>query len=65
MAWALYKDQPIGPTVHYIERGIDTGPIVLRRRLPVYRGEHYKRLVRRVIEERRYLDYSPERLAVT
>jgi methionyl-tRNA formyltransferase len=49
VGWALYKDLPIGSTVHYVEAGIDTGPILLRRELPVHRGETYEQIVRRVL----------------
>jgi methionyl-tRNA formyltransferase len=49
VAWALYKDLPVGSTVHYVDQGIDTGPILLRRRLPVRRGERYEQIVRRVL----------------
>ena len=49
VAWALYKDLLVGSTVHYVDQGIDTGPILLRRRLPVRRGERYEQIVRRVL----------------
>jgi methionyl-tRNA formyltransferase len=49
VAWALYKNLPIGSTVHFVERGIDTGPILLRRELPVYRGQSYEQIVRGVL----------------
>ena len=49
MGWALYKDLPIGSTVHYVDVGIDTGPILLQRQLPVSRGEGYEQIVRRVL----------------
>jgi methionyl-tRNA formyltransferase len=49
VAWALYKDVAIGSTVHFVERGIDTGPILLRRELPVYRGQSYEQIVRGVL----------------
>jgi methionyl-tRNA formyltransferase len=49
VAWALYKDLPVGSTVHYVDAGIDTGPILLRRELPVRRGESYEQIVRRVL----------------
>jgi folate-dependent phosphoribosylglycinamide formyltransferase PurN len=32
-----------------VDAGIDTGPILLRRQLPVHRGEEYERIVRRVL----------------
>jgi methionyl-tRNA formyltransferase len=49
VGWALYKDLPIGSTVHYVDVGIDTGPILLQRQLPVRRGEGYEQIVRRVL----------------
>jgi len=49
VAWALYQDLPIGSTVHFVDAGIDTGPILLRRTLPVRPGETYQALVRRVL----------------
>jgi methionyl-tRNA formyltransferase len=49
VAWALYKDLPVGSTTHFVDAGIDTGPIILRRRLPVFRGESYEQIVRRVL----------------
>lgn len=49
VGWALYKDLPVGSTVHYVDAGIDTGPILLQRQLPVYRGERYEQIVRRVL----------------
>lgn len=49
VAWALYKDLPVGSTIHYVDAGIDTGPILLQRELPVRRGERYEQIVRRVL----------------
>ena len=49
VGWALYKDLPVGSTVHYVDAGIDTGPILLRRQLAVRRGESYEQIVRRVL----------------
>ncbi len=49
VAWALFRDLPIGSTVHYVDAGIDTGPILLQRELPVRRGESYEQIVRRVL----------------
>ena len=49
VGWALYKDLPVGCTVHFVDAGIDTGPILLRRRLPVRGGESYEQIVRRVL----------------
>lgn len=49
VAWAIYKDLPVGSTCHFIDRGIDTGPILIRRALPVHRGETFERIHRRVL----------------
>ena len=49
VGWAIYKDMEIGSTVHFVEAGIDSGPIILRRKLPVRRGNTYEYLVRQVI----------------
>ncbi|NIV30355.1 MAG: hypothetical protein GWN58_12930, partial [Anaerolineae bacterium] len=49
VGWALYKDLPVGSTVHYVDAGIDTGPILLRCPLAVHRGEGYEQIVRRVL----------------
>jgi methionyl-tRNA formyltransferase len=49
VGWALYKDLPVGSTVHFADAGIDTGPVILRRELPVFRGETYEQIVRRVL----------------
>jgi methionyl-tRNA formyltransferase len=49
VGWALYKDLPVGSTVHFVVAGIDTGPILLRRHLPVYEGDQYEQIVRRVL----------------
>jgi folate-dependent phosphoribosylglycinamide formyltransferase PurN len=36
--WALYRGEPekVGVTIHYIDRGIDTGSIIHQERVPVY-----------------------------
>ncbi len=44
VAWAIHLDAPVGCTCHFIEAGIDTGPIVVRRELAVRRGDTYQKL---------------------
>lgn len=44
VAWAIATDQKIGSTCHFIDAGVDTGPIVSRREIPVRRGDSYERL---------------------
>ena len=44
VGWALYKNMPIGATVHFIDPGIDTGDIVHREHLAVVHGDTYESL---------------------
>jgi methionyl-tRNA formyltransferase len=44
VAWAIHLDERVGCTCHFIEAGIDTGPIVGRRELVVHRGDTYEKL---------------------
>ena len=48
VGWALYKDLPQGATVHFIDPGIDTGDLIYREELPVYRSDTYESLNGRV-----------------
>jgi methionyl-tRNA formyltransferase len=48
VGWALYKDMPQGATAHFIDPGIDTGDIIVRRELPVYRRDTYESLNARI-----------------
>jgi methionyl-tRNA formyltransferase len=54
--WALYRREPqnVGVTVHYIDRGIDTGPIIHQESVPVYADDSlatiYVRCVRKGAE---------------
>jgi methionyl-tRNA formyltransferase len=48
VGWALYKDLPQGATSHFIDPGIDTGDIIIRRELPVRRADTYESLCSRV-----------------
>jgi methionyl-tRNA formyltransferase len=50
VGWALYQDLPVGSTVHFIDSGIDTGDIIYREALPVYRGDTYESLNYRVAQ---------------
>jgi methionyl-tRNA formyltransferase len=48
VGWALYKDLPQGATVHFVERGIDTGDIIFSRQLPVYHHDTYESINYRI-----------------
>ncbi len=43
-AWSVYHDIPIGSSTHFCDNGIDTGELLLRRRIPVKRGMTYEDL---------------------
>lgn len=45
-AWAIYHDLPVGVTCHLVDKGVDTGPILLRRRLDVPLDASYEKIVR-------------------
>jgi len=44
VAWSVYYDIPIGCTCHFIDPDIDTGDIVVKRTIPVHRGDTYEDL---------------------
>jgi methionyl-tRNA formyltransferase len=54
--WALYRGEPqnVGVTIHHIDRGIDTGPILQQEAVPVYAEDSlatiYVRCIRRGAE---------------
>jgi methionyl-tRNA formyltransferase len=48
VGWALYKDLPQGATAHYIDPGIDTGALIVKRELPVHHGDTYEILNYRI-----------------
>jgi methionyl-tRNA formyltransferase len=48
VGWALYKDLPQGATAHFIDPGIDTGDIIVKRQLPVYHHDTYESLNYRI-----------------
>ena len=48
VGWALYKDMPQGATAHFIDPGIDTGDIIVKRQLPVYHDDTYESINYRI-----------------
>jgi methionyl-tRNA formyltransferase len=44
IAWALHNGDPVGVTVHVVDAGVDTGPIIMKQELPVAMGESVKDL---------------------
>jgi len=49
--WALYHEEPdkVGVTVHFIDQGIDTGPIIYQERVPLYAGDNLSGITARCI----------------
>lgn len=48
VGWALYKDLPVGATVHFIDSGIDTGMIIYRETLPITQTDTYESINARI-----------------
>jgi folate-dependent phosphoribosylglycinamide formyltransferase PurN len=49
VAWALHRDERVGCTCHFVERGIDTGAVVERREISVSRADTYESLCWRTL----------------
>jgi len=47
--WAIYNDDPVGATCHFVDSGIDTGPTIIKREMEIYEGEHYFGIRNRMI----------------
>jgi hypothetical protein len=39
--WAIYNNDPVGVTAHFMDAGLDSGPILFSRELPVRKGQTY------------------------
>lgn len=48
--WALYHNEPLFLTAHLVRHGVDNGPILLRRPIPVYAGDTLRDIDLRAIE---------------
>jgi folate-dependent phosphoribosylglycinamide formyltransferase PurN len=46
--WSAFYGDPVGVTVHFIDRGIDTGDILLTRELPLEKGDDFALLRGRI-----------------
>ena len=46
--WVLYNQEPeTGVSIHFMDEGIDSGPIIVQKKFPVDRGESFRSLVRK------------------
>lgn len=48
--WAIYNDDPVGVTAHFMDEKIDTGPILLQEKLSIELNEKYESIRTRLIE---------------
>ena len=48
--WALYNDDPVGATCHFMDEGIDTGPIVYVKEMAIQKGEIYEQVRAHMIQ---------------
>ena len=52
--WSLVDDTPKGVTIHYLDKGVDTGDIIVQREVNFFSrdtlGDYYGRLHRRIQE---------------
>jgi len=47
--WSILQDEPIGCTCHFVDVGVDTGPIINRQTVPVFREDNLERIVARTM----------------
>jgi methionyl-tRNA formyltransferase len=50
LAWSIYNDDDIGFSIHYVDTGVDTGPIVTRRFLEISKDETLTSLYEKVYD---------------
>jgi len=54
-----------GCTVHYVEAGIDSGPVILQRRVPVYESDTVASLAERILKEEHIAIVEAVRLIIS
>lgn len=42
--WAIYNDDPVGATCHFMDTGIDNGPIIYSEVMSIHKGDVYKKI---------------------
>lgn len=50
LEWAVYNNDPVGATCHFMDTGIDSGPVIFSQPMPVSPGEPYERIRSRIID---------------
>lgn len=56
--WSIIRDNPVGVSVHYMSPEVDLGPIISRRKVPVYPDDNARDLFHRL--EREQVDLFKE-----
>ena len=46
--WAIYKDQPVGNSIHWMDENIDTGPLITTKETKCFRSDKYQDIRKRV-----------------
>jgi len=44
LEWSLFKEDGLGVSVHYIDEGIDTGPMLLQKKIDIIKGDNIESL---------------------
>jgi len=47
--WSIYHGKPVGATAHFVDNGLDTGPILVKEKIDLQKGEDILRLRVRVM----------------
>ena len=42
--WAIYNNDPLGATCHFMDKGIDSGPIICSEVMPIAKGDIYEKV---------------------
>lgn len=48
--WAIFHNDPVGASVHFMTEGIDEGPVVTTRAMKIQSGESYETVRTRMVE---------------
>jgi len=51
LKWAIYDNEPVGNTLHFVDAGVDSGEIIAQRRLPIWKTDDFM-----LVAERLYRD---------
>lgn len=47
--WSILEDEPVGCSCHFLDEGVDTGPIISRTRVTVFDGDTLESVVARTM----------------